>query len=123
MPNASKFRFFPGNGWMFGRTKDRQRREDLRASYGDNCWRCGHPMNFNQLAVRRRATVEHLLARSQGGTGEWKNIRLCHSGCNRHLGTHPPEHKVTMRLALAQKTVPEFVERVRSSCSERNTLT
>ena len=112
MASKSIARYFPGNQWMFGQAKRRQLKADLRRAYGDACWRCGHAMNFNPLSVRRRATIEHLLARAHGGTSDWDNVRLCHVGCNRHLGTHPPEHKRRMRLALAKETVAEFVERV-----------
>ena len=114
MPRKSIAQYLPQNRWMFGRDKDRQRVADLRASYGDNCWQCGCPMSFHPLAVRRRATIEHLKARKHEGTSEWANIRLCHFGCNRHLGIHPPEHKLRMRLTLARETVPEFAERVKA---------
>ena len=67
------------------------------------------------MAVRRRATIEHLLAKKHGGTSKWENIRLCHYGCNWHLGVHLPEQKLRMRLALARETVPEFAERVRAA--------
>lgn len=96
------------NPWMFKRETQRARIARLRAAYGDRCWQCGNPMSFSMLATRRRATIEHLLPRSRGGTSAWENVRLCHVGCNRHLGVHPPEHKLKMRLALARDLVPEF---------------
>ena len=113
--DKSKIRFFKHNWWMFGRDKDRERIADLRASYGDNCWRCGNPMSFHPMAVRRGATIEHLLAKKHGGTNAWENIRLCHRGCNWHLGVYPPEQKLRMRLTLARQTVPEYRERVRAA--------
>lgn len=107
MPRKSIGKYL--NPWMFARDKSRQRVAALRAAYGDLCWRCGYKMKFGSLAVRRRATVEHLLARSAGGTSAWTNVRLCHTGCNWHLGTHPPEQKRKMRTALARELVREFV--------------
>lgn len=107
------------NPWMFKRDKSRGRVTELRAAYGDACWRCGHQMTFGLLAARRRATVEHLLARSQGGTSEWQNIRLCHSGCNRHLGTFPPDQKLRMRTTHAREAVPEYVSRPSCSTEDR----
>jgi hypothetical protein len=108
-------RYFGKNWWMFGRDKVRERVADLRASYGDNCWQCGHPMSFHPMAIRRGATIEHLLAKKHGGTSKWENIRLCHRGCNWHLGVHPPDQKLRMRLRLARETVPAFTERVRTA--------
>jgi len=116
MPRPKRtVRYFRQNGWMFGRDKKQEQVADLRASYGDNCWQCGHPMSFHPLAVRRRATIEHLLAKGVGGTSAWTNIRLCHRGCNWHLGSNPPEQKLRMRLSLARERVPEFAERVKSN--------
>ena len=102
--------YLKSNHWMFERENRRRRVAALRDAYGDNCWRCGHAMSFHPLASRRRATIEHLQAKTHGGTSEWANIRLCHKGCNTHLGTHPPEQKLRMRLALARQVVAEFRE-------------
>ena len=105
------WKYLPGNQWLFGRDAKRRRVEALRRAYGDNCWRCGHPMSFSPLATRRRASVEHLVARAHGGKSEWQNIRLCHPGCNRHLGIHPVDRKLRMRLSLARERVVEFVQK------------
>ncbi|WP_416222260.1 HNH endonuclease [Sphingomonas sp. LY160] len=100
------------NPWMFKRECREKRVQALRQAYGENCWQCGHPMTFSKMPLARRgATIEHLQARSAGGTSEWKNIRLCHKGCNKHLGCQPPEQKVRMRLKLARDVVPEFAPR------------
>ncbi|QNP45251.1 HNH endonuclease [Sphingomonas sediminicola] len=61
---------------------------ELRLS--DALWRA--PFN-----TRRSATIEHVLAQANGGTDDLDNLRLCHKGCNRHLGTNPPEQKERMR--------------------------
>jgi len=87
------------NAWMFQREKKRQRVEALRTRDGDNCWHCGNPMRFGPPHnIGKSATIEHLLPRSLGGTGQLDNLRLCHVGCNRHLGANPPDQKRRMRL-------------------------
>jgi 5-methylcytosine-specific restriction endonuclease McrA len=57
--------------------------------------RFGPPYN-----TRQSATVEHLLALSLGGTWAVDNLRLCHKGCNRHLGIEKPEQKEKTRSAI-----------------------
>lgn len=95
------------NPWMFKREKFRKRVAALRNAYGDLCWRCGGKLSFSRLATRRRATIEHLQAQSQGGNSLWDNVRLCHPGCNRLLGVRSPADKRRMRTALACSLVPE----------------
>ena len=46
----------------------------------------------------KAATIEHVLPRSKGGTSAIANLRLCHVGCNRHLGDRTPEAKERMRI-------------------------
>jgi 5-methylcytosine-specific restriction endonuclease McrA len=79
--------------------RKRQRRNDLRERDGINCWRCGNPMRFGPpFNVGKAATIEHVLALKDGGTWALENLRLCHVGCNRHLGVHSPEQKERMRV-------------------------
>lgn len=96
---------------MFYREKRRQRVDELRRAYGDLCWKCGGRLSFHPFATRRRATIEHLLSKKAGGTSDWENVRLCHPGCNRHLGIETPEQKRRMRTALAKREVPDFAPR------------
>ena len=71
----------------------------MRARDGDNCWRCHKPMRFGApFNVGKAATVEHLLALANGGTWALDNLRLCHQGCNKFLGTYSPDQKERMRL-------------------------
>jgi len=87
------------NPWMFKREKKRARIAALRARDGDKCWRCHHPMRFEEpLNAGKAATIEHLVPRVHGGTGHMDNLVLCHVGCNRHLGTNSREQKERMRL-------------------------
>ena len=89
--------------WIARHRKKKVRLAALRARDGDDCWRCGRPMRFEGPPNRgRAATIEHLRPRSQGGTGALDNLRLCHVGCNRHLGAHPPEQKERMRIGRAE---------------------
>ena len=55
--------------------------------------RFGQPLNRGKAA-----TIEHVLPLSDGGTWALENLRLCHKGCNQHLGTNTPEQKERMRL-------------------------
>jgi hypothetical protein len=70
----------------------------LRARDGDFCWFCDERLNFNAVPNSKKApTIEHLTPKSLGGTSELDNLRLCHPGCNRHLGDRPREQKERMR--------------------------
>lgn len=92
------------NPWMFFRDKKRSRRDAVRARDGDLCWRCEQPMRFGPPHNRgKAATVEHVLPLALGGTWALDNLRLCHVGCNRHLGANPPEQKERMRLKKVQR--------------------
>lgn len=87
------------NPWMFKRERDRRRFLKVRQRDGDNCWRCGHPMDFSEPRNgKKSATIEHVNPKALGGTGALANLRLCHVGCNRHLAANTPEQKERMRL-------------------------
>ncbi len=104
MGKKSIKRFLPP--WVHRHLRKRERREALRQRDGDHCWRCGHPMRFGAPFNRgKAATIEHVRALSAGGTWELDNLRLCHVGCNRHLGTHPPEQKERMRIKGARRAI------------------
>jgi 5-methylcytosine-specific restriction endonuclease McrA len=51
----------------------------------------------------RAATIEHVSPLSDGGTWALDNLRLCHVGCNRHLGANTPEQKERMRIGKARR--------------------
>ena len=90
-------RFLPW--WVQRHLRNKQKRNAVRQRDGDNCWRCGHPMRFGPpFNVGKAATIEHWNPKAHGGTWALENLRLCHLGCNRHLGAHPPEQKDRMRL-------------------------
>lgn len=96
--------FMPG--WWHARQKQKALLALVRGRDGDLCWFCGHRMRFGPpYNVGKAATIEHLLAKSLGGKSDAHNLRLCHVGCNRHLGVHPPEQKERMRLKLAREKV------------------
>ncbi|MBL0924942.1 MAG: HNH endonuclease [Sphingomonadaceae bacterium] len=102
MAQAKKSKFWPQPWWM--RAIDKKKLvKKLRARDGDNCWRCGHAMRFDGLPnIGKYRTIEHLKPRSQQGGWALENLRLCHIGCNRHLGTHTPEHKEKMRINVGE---------------------
>jgi hypothetical protein len=90
-------------GWLHRHHRRKARFVELRALHGDNCWRCNKPMRFGGPPnCGKAATIEHLTPRCQGGTGTLDNLRLCHVGCNRHLGAHSREQKERMRINLPQ---------------------
>ena len=89
--------FLPG--WAHRLAKLRTKKARLRQLHGDDCWRCHHPMRFEGPPNRgKAATIEHLTPLSMGGTWALDNLRLCHVGCNRHLGNRPREQKERMRI-------------------------
>jgi 5-methylcytosine-specific restriction endonuclease McrA len=63
----------------------------LRARDGDDCWLCRRPIREGD------ATIEHLVARANGGTNDPANLALCHHGCNAHLRDRPLPRKLKMR--------------------------
>ncbi|WP_420606572.1 HNH endonuclease [Novosphingopyxis sp.] len=95
----SKPKFFDPVRHAYAKAKRRKKAlKLLRARDGDTCWRCGHPMRFDGAPnCGKAATIEHRLPLSKGGSWALENLCLCHVGCNRHLGAHPPEQKERMR--------------------------
>ena len=84
--------------WQHARTA-RRAKAKLRAIHGDLCWLCGHEMRFEGPPnCGKAATIEHLMPRARGGGWEMDNLRLCHVGCNRHLGDRTPEEKERIRI-------------------------
>jgi 5-methylcytosine-specific restriction endonuclease McrA len=61
-------------------------REALRRRDGDNCCHCGIEMSFEPLKSGQynpiRATLEHLVALSKGGSHTWDNVALACWQCN-----------------------------------------
>ena len=71
----------------------------VRKRDGDDCWRCHKPLRFGPpFNVGKAATIEHVKPLADEGSWELDNLRLCHKGCNKHLGTNTPEQKERMRL-------------------------
>ncbi|MHA7210803.1 HNH endonuclease [Arthrobacter sp. MDT1-65] len=58
----------------------------LRKIHGDNCCYCGIEMDFNRgprgTIAPDRATLEHVLPISRGGTHTWDNAALACHHCN-----------------------------------------
>jgi 5-methylcytosine-specific restriction endonuclease McrA len=91
--------FLPG--WVHRRLREREKFAQVRALWGDDCWRCNKPMRFEGPPnCGKAATIEHLTPLSKDGTWALDNLRLCHVGCNRHLGDRPREQKERMRINL-----------------------
>jgi 5-methylcytosine-specific restriction endonuclease McrA len=77
----------------WGRNRKWKRRmvAELLARDGDKCWLCSRPMKDEH------ESIEHLVARSEGGTDDPENLALCHRGCNMHLANRPLPRKEKMR--------------------------
>jgi hypothetical protein len=59
---------------------------------GWTCWLCGGAIDPAAPATGPwRATVDHLVPRSRGGTSELTNLRVAHRRCNNRRGSHLPE--------------------------------
>ena len=61
-------------------------RKALYDAAGGQCCYCGQPTYLNQLPADadpgRRATIEHIVPRSQGGSNDWPNLALACHRCN-----------------------------------------
>ena len=61
---------------------------------GRDCWLCGERMPTHDM------TVEHLVARTNGGTDDLDNLALAHRACNELLGSLSLEAKLELRAKL-----------------------
>ncbi len=87
--------------WMRRHRRRKMQAQMLRSLHGDDCWRCNKPMRFDGPPnCGKAATIEHLTPLGEGGTWAIDNLRLCHVGCNRHLGIRSREQKERMRINL-----------------------
>jgi hypothetical protein len=59
---------------------------------GWTCWLCGGEIDPAAPAGSPwRATADHLVPRSRGGSSDLANLRLAHRRCNVRRGSHLPE--------------------------------
>jgi len=61
---------------------------ELRGLY---CFYCGEQMRNKDM------TIEHLMAKSNGGTNDLHNLYLAHSWCNKEAGSNYTKDKKKMR--------------------------
>lgn len=97
----------PPNGWQRptgepfskkGKSEGGVKREKLLARDGDECWFCG-------LAMGDDVTIEHLVAKSNGGKNGLDNYALAHGECNRRAANLPLVKKIDLRAQMrAEKT-------------------
>lgn len=57
-----------------------------------SCFYCGGPMTWKRGSSR--ATLDHIVPKSMGGTMADSNLVLCHFACNQALGNRPAAHKL-----------------------------
>lgn len=91
----------------------------LIARDGSSCWLCTLPVALNATRPGRRASLEHLLARSLGGKDDLDNLVLCHAACNRHLGQRPVAQKLAMRAKWHRTATQRRVDRKASTAPGR----
>lgn len=67
--------------------------ETLWQAQSGVCALCGQPMFRNRFEAahariwaKQRATVDHILPRSKGGTDQQENLQLAHARCNKIKG-------------------------------------
>ena len=75
----------------------RARMTEIVRRDGPNCWLCTLPIPKLPKRPGKRASIEHLVARTLGGGNALANLVLCHDACNRHLGDRPIEQKLKIR--------------------------
>ncbi|MNK44983.1 HNH endonuclease [compost metagenome] len=80
--------------WWYMKLADVRRQKLLRCSEQQNhrCCYCGvrtwHP-NYGETGSKRRlATLEHVVARAEGGTDNMNNLAMACSRCNNGRGDH-----------------------------------
>lgn len=93
-----------------------KRRRKLLYRDGDTCFYCGNPFDLKWYADHLpgrgtwgsgkakqdfRCTVEHLRARSNGGTNHPDNLVLAHQYCNGRVGAMSLEEKLMARRTFS----------------------
>lgn len=73
--------------------KGAQIRQRLLARDGDECWFCGKPMGDD-------CTIEHLIAKADGGRNSMSNYALAHQRCNQLAADKPLVAKLALRAEL-----------------------
>ncbi|MGD9792488.1 MAG: HNH endonuclease [Acidimicrobiia bacterium] len=59
---------------------------------GWTCWLCGHRVDPDApLSSPSRATIDHVIPRSRGGSSAVENLRLAHRSCNARRSNELPE--------------------------------
>jgi len=80
----------PATRASMGSARKARKVATLRDLYGECCWLCGAPMDFDAPRQSSLApTLDHVVPLSQGGTHHNRNLRLAHSQCNNQRGDTP----------------------------------
>jgi len=72
-------------------TKRERKIASIIALRGAFCFYCGDPMRTEDM------TIEHLIAKSNGGTNALHNLYLAHDWCNKEAGSKYTKNKKKMR--------------------------
>ena len=75
------------------RCRETERFASLWAAQSGRCALCGTPMLRNRFEApharvwaKQRATIDHVIPRSKGGTDRPDNLQLAHARCNKIKG-------------------------------------
>jgi 5-methylcytosine-specific restriction endonuclease McrA len=60
----------------------RNRRERVLATHGRVCHLCGEPIGFETVGHPRALTLDHVVAKVDGGSNAEENLRPAHYQCN-----------------------------------------
>lgn len=72
------------------------------SEYGATCWLCGKPIDLALPRTHRLGlTLDHVIARVNGGTNELANLRPAHSECNKRRGARSVRKTRRMRRGAA----------------------
>jgi hypothetical protein len=105
----------PSSGLNGNQKKKRKRKvARLRARDGSVCFYCG------EIVPNDDTTIEHLVAKSDGGSDHPSNLVLAHSRCNEMAADKPVIEKVLLRESLRQKARTRTLDEVRIPCDRDN---
>lgn len=96
----------------------------LRRRDGDRCTICGLRMDFepdDRLEAPNRATIDHIIPRSKGGTNDWSNLRLAHARCNRERGASEATGVIPCLVQAPLLPVAEVIALMERRRSEQHT--
>jgi 5-methylcytosine-specific restriction endonuclease McrA len=93
------------------------KRRRLAERDGAQCWLCKGPF---ELKGPLKATIDHIIPRSLGGTDRMDNLKLAHRLCNRKRGSEDPNSPSTRRRIA--KALEEHISKSKKVGSPDDTV-